>query len=109
MTLLLSAPSASAHTELESSSPKGGAHLARTPRTVTLVFSERVDPADVHVTAHGKWLPVEPAGSGEPGSGVVVRVPNGSGDARLNLNWQVRDMEDGHPTSGTLTFRIGKN
>jgi putative copper export protein/methionine-rich copper-binding protein CopC len=109
VTLLLSSPSASAHTELDSSAPKGGAHLARTPRTVKLTFSERVDPADVQVTAHGKRLPVEPAPSGKPGTGVVVRVPKGPGDARLNLAWQVRDIEDGHPTSGTLTFRIGKN
>ncbi|WP_326777337.1 copper resistance CopC/CopD family protein [Streptomyces sp. NBC_01445] len=106
MTLVLSVPSASAHTELDSSSPKGGAHLARTPRAVKLTFSERVDPADVHVTAHGKRLTVEPAATGKPDT-VVVRVPKGSGDTRLNLGWQVRDMEDGHPSSGTLTFRIG--
>ncbi|WP_329577663.1 copper resistance CopC/CopD family protein [Streptomyces sp. NBC_01361] len=106
MTLVLSAPSASAHTELDSSSPKGGAHLARTPRAVKLTFSERVDPADVHVTAHGKRLTVEPAATGKPDT-VVVRVPKGSGDTRLNLAWQVRDMEDGHPSSGALTFRIG--
>ncbi|WP_405483565.1 copper resistance CopC/CopD family protein [Streptomyces sp. NBC_00009] len=106
MTLVLSAPSASAHTELDSSSPKGGAHLARTPRTVKLTFSERVDPADIHVTAHGKRLTVEPAATGKPDT-VVVRVPKGSGDTRLNLAWQVRDMEDGHPSSGTLAFRIG--
>lgn len=106
VTLVLSAPSASAHTELDSSSPKGGAHLARTPRTVKLTFSERVDPADVHVTAHGKRLAVEPAATGKPDT-VVVRVPKGSGDTRLNLAWQVRDMEDGHPSSGTLAFRIG--
>jgi putative copper export protein/methionine-rich copper-binding protein CopC len=106
VTVLLSAPSASAHTELDSSSPKGGAHLARAPHTVKLTFSERVDPADVHVAAHGKRLTVEPAAAGRPDT-VVVRVPKGSGDTRLNLDWQVRDIGDGHPTSGTLTFRIG--
>jgi putative copper export protein/methionine-rich copper-binding protein CopC len=105
--VVLCAPSASAHTELESSSPRSGTRLAHTPATVTLTFSEPVDTADVHVTANGERLSVTRPEHGAPKGNVVeVAVPKLSGRDHLTLDWQVRDMEDGHPTSGALSFPL---
>jgi putative copper export protein/methionine-rich copper-binding protein CopC len=107
LALLLSAPAASAHTELESSSPKDGALLTHPPATVRLTFSERVDLPDVHVTAGGERLAVSRPDQGDRRGNVVeVAVPKAAGQDRLTLVWQVRDMEDGHPTSGTISFSL---
>ncbi|MGW2717187.1 copper resistance CopC/CopD family protein [Streptomyces sp. NPDC001492] len=108
--LLLAAPPASAHTELDSSAPKDGARLPHTPATVRLTFSEPVEPADVHIKAAGKRLTVSRGDHGD--DTVEVTVPEipareqskDRGD--LTLVWQVLDMEDGHLTSGTLSFRL---
>ncbi|MFJ8143083.1 copper resistance CopC/CopD family protein [Streptomyces sp. NPDC096013] len=105
LALLFGAPTASAHTELDSSSPKDGAHLKQVPRSVTLVFSEPVDLADVHVTSGGKPLAVARADRG--GRGAVTVRPAAAGQRLLVLDWHVLDMEDGHPTSGALSFGIG--
>ncbi|MGW2523135.1 copper resistance CopC/CopD family protein [Streptomyces sp. NPDC001617] len=102
--LLLAAPPASAHTELDSSSPKAGARLTHTPATVRLTFSEPVELDDVHIRAAGKQLKLSRTGQG--GNSVQVTVPRTTGEDRLTLVWQVLDMEDGHPTSGTLAFRL---
>ncbi|MHC3467387.1 copper resistance CopC/CopD family protein [Streptomyces sp. 7R007] len=103
LTLGLCAPAASAHTELKSSTPGNGTRIAHTPATVRLVFSEPVDPADVRVRADGERLRVSRAARAE--NAVEVAVPKETSD-RLTLVWQVRDMEDGHPTSGTLSFPL---
>lgn len=105
--LLLGAPSASAHTELVSASPKNGTRLAHLPATVRLAFSEPVDLADVRITTGGKRLAVSrPDRGGGNGTAVQVTLPKAAGHDRLTLVWQVRDMEDGHPTSGSLSFSL---
>ncbi|MER6923269.1 copper resistance CopC family protein, partial [Streptomyces spiralis] len=106
--LLLFAPAASAHTELESSSPKDGTRITHTPATVRLTFSEPVDLPEVRVTAGGgQQLPLSRPDHGDRRGNVVeVSVPRMVGQDRLALVWRVRDMEDGHPTSGTLSFAL---
>jgi copper transport protein len=106
--LLLAAPPASAHTELESSAPKNGARLAHTPATVRLTFSEPVDLVDVHVKAAGKKLAVARGTHGNDAIEVTVPKSTGQGhdQGQLALAWQVLDMEDGHSTSGSLSFRL---
>jgi copper transport protein len=102
--LLFAAPPASAHTELETSAPKNGARLPHTPAAVRLTFSEPVDLADVHVRAAGKQLALSRAAHGN--DAIEVTVPKTADRSHLILTWQVLDMEDGHPTSGTLSFRL---
>ncbi|MFC4499988.1 MULTISPECIES: copper resistance protein CopC [Streptomyces] len=105
--VLLAAPAASAHTELESSSPKAGSRLAHTPATVRLVFSEPVDLADIHVTSGARQLTVSRAAHGDTeGNAVEVAVPKAAGQDRFTLSWHVLDMEDGHSTFGTLSFPL---
>ncbi|MEU6257445.1 copper resistance protein CopC [Streptomyces sp. NPDC047043] len=102
--LLLAAPPASAHTELESSTPQNGTRLTHTPTTVRLTFSEPVELADVHIKAAGEQPAVSRSGRGN--DAIQVTVPRTTGQDRLTLVWQVLDIEDGHSTSGTLSFRL---
>ncbi|MGW3116972.1 copper resistance CopC/CopD family protein [Streptomyces sp. NPDC001107] len=108
--LLFAAPPASAHTELESSAPKDGTRLPHTPATVRLTFSEPVDPTDVHIRAVGKQLAVSRGDDGNDTIEVTVpRIPEqgqSTDHGDLRLIWQVLDMEDGHLTSGTLSYRL---
>ncbi|WP_416966132.1 copper resistance protein CopC [Streptomyces sp. Agncl-13] len=103
---LLSASPAAAHTELVSSTPKDGTRAAKAPADLTLVFDEPVDLADVRVmTMDGDRLPV----SRTPGRGsatVRVALPHATGGT-LSVTWSVIDEEDGHASSGRLTFGIG--
>ncbi|MEV0735902.1 CopD family protein [Streptomyces sp. NPDC050549] len=103
---LLTTTPAAAHTELVRSTPKSGARLEKAPDDLILVFDEAVDPADIRVmTPDGDRLPVTRI----PGRGsatVRVALPRASGDA-LAVTWSVIDEEDGHATSGRLTFDIG--
>ncbi|MEV0907042.1 copper resistance CopC/CopD family protein [Streptomyces hokutonensis] len=102
--LLTSSPAA-AHTELVRSTPKDGTRAAKAPDDLTLVFDEPVDLADVRVmTPDGDRLPVTRV----PGKGsatVRVALPRATGDT-LAVTWSVIDEEDGHASSGRLTFGI---
>lgn len=104
--VLLGTPSASAHTELVTSSPANGAELKRAPDHLTLTFDEPVDVAEVRVmTLDGDRLPVTlvPGRRGE-----VVRAALGHpADGDLAVVWSVVDEEDGHASSGRLDFGVG--
>ncbi|MGW1715006.1 copper resistance CopC/CopD family protein [Streptomyces sp. NPDC002156] len=103
--LVVGAPPAAAHTELVRSVPKDGAKLAKAPDHLTLTFDEPVDLADVRaMTPDGDRLPVtRPAHTGAD----TVRIATGSpANGTLFVVWSVVDMEDGHASSGRLTFAI---
>ncbi|WP_078655649.1 copper resistance CopC/CopD family protein [Streptomyces fulvoviolaceus] len=100
---LLSTP-ASAHTELVSASPKDGAELKKAPERLTLTFDEAVDVADVRVlTEDGDRLPVTRASK----DGVRIALPTVEHGQRLAVVWSVVDEEDGHASSGRLSFTVG--
>jgi len=103
---LLSASPAAAHTELVSSTPKDGTRAAKAPADLTLVFDEPVDLADVRVmTMDGDRLPVSRT-PGKSSATVRVALPHATGGT-LAVTWSVIDEEDGHASSGRLTFGIG--
>ncbi|MFE9442587.1 copper resistance CopC/CopD family protein [Streptomyces sp. NPDC006602] len=104
---LVGAPqAASAHTDLVASSPKDGAHLEKAPDHLTLTFDEPVDLDDVRVlTMDGDRLPVSrtPA-TGSDSVRVALATPDGG---ELAVVWSVIDEQDGHASSGRLTFTTG--
>ncbi|MFG2370701.1 copper resistance CopC/CopD family protein [Streptomyces sp. NPDC048504] len=103
---LLTTTPAAAHTELVRSTPKDGARLAKAPDDLTLVFDEPVDLADVRVmTLDGDRLPVTRV-PGRSSATVRVALPRATGNT-LAVTWSVIDEEDGHASSGRLTFGIG--
>ncbi|WP_210588195.1 copper resistance protein CopC [Streptomyces sp. GESEQ-35] len=103
---LFGAAPAAAHTELVRSTPKDGAELTKAPDHLTLVFDVPVDHADVRaMTLDGDRLPVARAPRGGTDT---VRVSLGSPpDGELAVVWSVVDEEDGHASSGRLTFTVG--
>lgn len=107
--LVSTASPAAAHSELVSSRPKAGSRLAAVPRTLTLTFSEAVDPAGVRVTAGTRPLTVTRAAGGDVRRVAVALAPvRGAVEGgRLQLVWRAVDEEDGHATTGRLGFLIG--
>ncbi|MEV6169566.1 copper resistance protein CopC [Streptomyces sp. NPDC051954] len=103
---LFGAAPAAAHTELVRSTPKDGTELAKAPDHLTLVFDEPVGLTDVRaMTLDGDRLPVARAPQGGTDT---VRVSLGSpADGELAVVWSVVDEEDGHASSGRLTFAVG--
>ncbi|MEW2399791.1 copper resistance protein CopC [Streptomyces sp. NPDC046862] len=101
----MGAQPAAAHTELARSAPRNGAELAKAPDHLTLVFDEPVDYGDVRVMRpDGDRLPVTRAGDRS------VRVALGApGNGEFAVTWSVVDEEDGHASSGRISFGIGTN
>ncbi|MFI6280891.1 copper resistance CopC/CopD family protein [Streptomyces sp. NPDC050988] len=106
--VLAGAAPASAHTELVRSTPKDGTELGKAPAHLTLTFDEPVELSDVRVmTLDGDRLPVSraPRGGGDTVRAAFPEVAPKTGE--LAVTWSVVDEEDGHASSGRLTFGIG--
>lgn len=105
--IVLAVP-ATAHTELESTSPADGAALTTAPSQIDLVFSEAplADAIDVSVT--------DPAGavlaSSLPATVTEATVsatwPAELSDGAYTVNYRVVS-DDGHPISGSFSFTVG--
>ncbi|QMU71574.1 copper resistance CopC/CopD family protein [Streptacidiphilus sp. P02-A3a] len=109
--LLALAGPASAHADLVSSSPPDGAVVAGEPGQVTLVFSEAVTlrlSAIKVIGPDGRRVD-----SGAPrtvGSGaerVTVDLAADPHRGTFVLDWRATAADDGHTTSGSLTFSVG--
>ncbi|WFE36400.1 copper resistance CopC family protein [Micromonospora sp. WMMD975] len=90
---------------LESLNPADGARLATAPAAVTLSFSGRVDPREVHVSVVGAGglLPAGPVRA--DGRTVTAPLPPvGPGSYRLGYHVV---LGDGREVSGEAGFRIG--
>lgn len=109
LSLLVTAPAASAHAVLVSSSPADGAVLARAPDRVTATFDEPVgvsadslrvfapngDRVDTSGTTHGS-RPQE----------ISVALRPGLGRGTYTVSWHVVSA-DSHPVQGAFTFSVG--
>jgi copper transport protein len=108
--LLLGAPAASAHAQLESSDPGAGEVLAVAPRQVTLVFGEAVEPSANSIAVfddHLRRVPTGPATVvGVNGNGFSAPLPAGLARGTYTVSWQV-SSEDTHPVSGSFRFSVG--
>lgn len=109
ITVLSFSSAALAHAHLNTSEPADGSLLTTSPATISLKFSEGLEPAFSHMTVTGP--------SGETvslGNGVV----GGQGDVELSsspvtplqpgryvVKWDVLSR-DGHKTSGMTTFTV---
>lgn len=101
-----SALPAYAHTELANSIPAAGVTVATTPGSVQLNFTEPIDAelADVVVRApDGGNLAVGPARQSGPGLMQPITASPEAG--QVQVAYRVISL-DGHPVSGTLTFRV---
>ncbi len=104
---LVGVGNAAAHTALVSSDPAEGATVTTVPATVTLSFSEDINPAFATVVINGSdgrnWV-TEAAQV----AGFQVRVamqPDAPAGADYTVAYRVVSA-DGHPVSGSFTFTI---
>jgi copper transport protein len=107
LALLATAAPASAHAELESTSPPDGTVLGRAPAELRLRFTESVTvpTGAVRVVApSGLDVPLRRVGA--DGALVVVGLPAGLARGTYVVVWRVV-ADDSHPTSGRFTFSVG--
>ena len=108
--LLLVAPAASAHAQLESSNPAAGAVVPVAPRQVTLVFGESVEPSPNSLKVfddHFRHVPTGPVtGSGASSDHLSVSLAPGLARGTYTVSWQVSSA-DTHPVSGSFRFSVG--
>jgi len=106
------AATALGHDEIESTSPKSGAVLARTPALVVLAFEEPIGRLGaVTATRNGQGNLVKSARTApRDASRVVVRLkrPGPKKQAgTYRVNWRITS-DDGHAVRGVVTFRVKK-
>jgi copper transport protein len=108
--LVLAALPASAHSQLESSTPAQGSQLEAAPSSVTLLFTEEVglSPRSLQVLdptgrSADSGAPVH---SGGDGRAMSVALRTGLGRGSYTVSWRVVSV-DGHPVSGTFAFGVG--
>ena len=109
--LLALAGPASAHADLVSSSPSDGAVVAEEPGQVTLVFSEAVTLrlSSVRVIGpDGRRLDIGvPQTVGSGAERIAVDLAADPHRGTFVLDWRATAADDGHTTSGALTFSVG--
>jgi len=104
---VISAPPASAHDQLLSTSPSTGEHLAQPPTSITLRLNAKP------LNLGNEIVVMDQAGkdwaSGDAtltDNGLIQRLTPGLPDAEYQVRWRVVSA-DGHPISGSYEFRIG--
>ena len=105
LSVIATAPVATAHAELESTTPKQGSTVQRLPQQVTLTFSEPIrTPAFVEVTGPGSTNVA--SGDVQVRDEVLTqRLGDPAGGGAYSLSYRVTSA-DGHPISGTVRFTV---
>jgi len=94
-----------AHAGLVASDPAAEAVLATAPATLSLSFSEPVEPLDLRlIEADGRAAPI--VDIRRDGDRLILTPPAPLAAGGHVLSWRVMSA-DGHPVGGSLTFWIG--
>lgn len=109
LAVLVLARPALAHAGFRSSDPADGARLERSPTTITLTFTEAVDPSISTVRLLDAAGRAVATGSPEQPTAEVLRLPLPEPLARgsYTVTWLVVSAVDGHVTSGAIAFGVG--
>lgn len=106
---LLTAAGALAHAHLQQQIPAAGAQLAASPQTLTLSFSEGIEPAFSGVTVTGPQQHAVATGkltrSADIPAQVTVPVAETLPPGEYTVAWHVVSV-DGHKTKGQYTFSV---
>jgi methionine-rich copper-binding protein CopC len=100
---------AAAHAFLDHASPAVGGAVATAPATVTLWFTENLEPAFSTVTVTDRAGQRVDLGNAQvpPGRPAQLQVGLKPLDpGRYTVSWRVVSV-DTHPTEGTFTFTVG--
>lgn len=106
---LLTATGALAHAHLQQQIPASGAQLAASPQTLTLSFSEGIEPAFSGVSVTGPQQHAVATGkltrSADNPIQVTVPVAETLRPGEYTVAWHVVSV-DGHKTKGQYTFSV---
>jgi copper resistance protein C len=105
LSVIATAPVATAHAELESTTPKQGSTVQRLPQQVTLTFSEPIrTPAFVEVSGPGSATVA--SGDVQVRDEVLTQqLGDATGGGAYSMAYRVTSA-DGHPISGTVRFTV---
>ena len=95
---MLTAAGAFAHAHLQQQIPTAGAQLSASPQTLTLSFSEGLEPADAG--ASGKRIR-----SADKAAEVTLPAAEALPPGEYTVAWHVVSV-DGHKTKGQYTFSV---
>ena len=103
----LMAGEASAHAFLDHAEPRVGNEVASPPRTVTLWFTQKLEPAFSSITVTGPAGQRVDAGKARV-SGNQMSVPlKAGGTGTYRVNWHALSV-DTHTTEGSFAFQVGR-
>ncbi|MCQ3892836.1 CopC domain-containing protein YobA [Klebsiella quasipneumoniae] len=106
---LLTATGALAHAHLQQQIPAAGAQLAASPQTLTLSFSEGIEPAFSGVSVTGPQQHAVATGkltrNADNPTQVTVPVAETLRPGEYTVAWHVVSV-DGHKTKGQYTFSV---
>lgn len=101
---------ASAHALPVSSDPASSQVLSAAPETVTITFSEHIDPAASQIKIKGPSGEIVSTDRAQtdPSDTHRLLVPmRADGDGAYLVNWSVVSSDDGHFTKGAYPFAVG--
>lgn len=109
--ILAAAGVAAAHATPERSDPAKDAALDHAPATVTIWFTEPIEPARSSIVVVGPSGATVSRGGAQPlpNDPKVLRVSlaPGLGPGRYTVSWKSVSIEDGDEASGSFSFTIG--
>lgn len=107
--VVLGAGPAVAHAALVATDPGDGAVLDQVPQTVTLRFSEDIEPHFVAVSLRRDGATPERLSAGTDGAQITAEMPamgaQSAGASRWQVDYRVVSA-DGHPITGSLRFTV---
>ena len=103
--LLVTAPSASAHDALVSTSPASGAALTAPPAAITLTFEEPPTTQGMAVSLTAPDGTVEKLTPSLSGDVITAPVTGTLAAGAYRVNWRIV-ADDGHPVVGTFAFTL---
>jgi copper transport protein len=108
--LVLPAVPVSAHAFLDKSDPAANAILPTAPQTITLHFTESLEPsyskADLFDDT-GTQVPGAASSIGADALTMTVAIPPGLRNGTYSLLWRTLSATDGHTAQGYLPFTVG--
>jgi len=108
LSLALAAVPAHAHASLDRANPRVGSTVTPAPRTVSLWFTEKIEPALSTIEVRNAAGARVDQGKARGGGGNVLQIglkplPPGT----YQVHWRVLSV-DTHKTEGTFNFQVGQ-
>jgi methionine-rich copper-binding protein CopC len=101
------APAADAHVRVKATTPKSGATVARSIRSVSVLLTGPIKRGSIRVTGPGGTVYSSGSGGRDPRntSRLLVKLKSGLPAGRFTARWSIV-ASDGHSQRGSFSFRL---